>query len=354
MSLKKSLLSAIDENNLINRFASAIPRADCSINKTHESDAEIMDLGDPECFFAVTTDQVAEEINTGLYKDPYLMGWMSVIVNLSDLAAVGADPVGLVLSTTLSPDWDDETIEKVIQGISDALKAHGCGSLGGDLNSGEPSLGATALGKVSRNRVMSRIGMKDGDKIYVTGPVGLGGLFALCSLAMPERLSEIFFQPVARLKETAVISTYASSCMDTSDGIIFSLDQLFRLNRAAFHLHTIDSFVHHDVKRFSGELNIPPLAFLCAVHGEFELVFTIPPDREKSFCEVMNQYGYNFLNIGVVEKKENITPGVYIDGKLFPGGTIRYLWDGGMSREKYISSVLNHIECFYETEAEPV
>ena len=354
MSLKNSLLSDIEENNLINRFASAIPRADCSINKTHESDAEIMDIGDSNSYFAVTTDQVAEEITAGLYKDPYLMGWMSVAVNLSDLAAVGAEPLGLVLSTTLSPDWDDALIQKVIQGISDALTAHNCGSLGGDLNSGEPSLGATALGRVPRDRVMGRTGMKGGDKIYVTGKMGLGGLFALCALEMPERLSDISFQPHARLKEAAVISAYASSCMDTSDGIIFALDQLFRLNHAAFHLHAVDTFVHDDVKKMSDALNIPSLAFLCAVHGEFELVFTIPPDREASFCDEMNRNGYDYYCIGTVEKNDNRSPGVYIDGKLFPGGKIRNLWGGGMPNEMYISSVLHEIETFYKREAELV
>jgi thiamine-monophosphate kinase len=83
-------LNSILENQKINKLLSDFRRSPHQLNKPHESDAEIIKLND--ALLAITTDSISEEILTGLYDDPYIIGWMIVTVNMSDLAAVGSSP----------------------------------------------------------------------------------------------------------------------------------------------------------------------------------------------------------------------------------------------------------------------
>ncbi|MCP4130232.1 MAG: hypothetical protein GY754_04555 [bacterium] len=354
MSIKESVysrLDTIDENAVINLVANLVPRSTASVNNTHESDSEIVDVGLDSHYLAATTDLVSEEISAGLYTDPFLMGWMAVVVNLSDLAAVGAQPLGLLLNTTVSEEWDNDTFEAVVQGIAEACTVHGCGSLGGDLNTGEPALGATALGLVEKDRVMKRTGMGHNDVLYVSGPVGMGGAYAFAKLAMPHEVDRFPYQPVARLKEARVISKYASSCMDTSDGLLFTLDQLFRLNSASLCIDSLEKILHPGARELTEMIQQPPLTVLAAIHGEFELCFTIPQEQESAFIKEMDENGFAPLRAGSVLLdgfEETVPePGVYIDGKELPTGKIRNLWSGSVSTMDYIKSVLEIISDFY-------
>ena len=89
----------IIESMIIEGFTTHFHVPPHRVNGVHEADAELVDPGAMNGhLLAVTTDGVIEEISSGLYDDPYLMGWMLATVNLSDLAAVGADPMGLLVS----------------------------------------------------------------------------------------------------------------------------------------------------------------------------------------------------------------------------------------------------------------
>lgn len=87
-------MTGLLENNFFARLTSSFQRSPQQINHLNESDSELLRL-DNDSILAITTDCIVEEIETGLYDDPYLIGWMLVVVNLSDLAAVGARPLGL-------------------------------------------------------------------------------------------------------------------------------------------------------------------------------------------------------------------------------------------------------------------
>lgn len=335
-------LNEINENALINQIAHALPRTQNLINQTHESDSEILDIGLPSQYLAVTTDKVEEEIKAGLYTDPYFMGWMAVVTNLSDLAAVGAQPIGLLLSITIPKDWCEPATQEVIRGMAEAMQAHACSSLGGDLSTGEAAFGATAIGLVEKTQVMMRTGIRNGDVVYLTGPVGLGSAYALAKFAAPAAIDRIPYQPRARILEAHVISQYATACMDTSDGLISTIDQLCRLNAYAVHLNDIASIVHPAVAELGRSLNIPPLAILSAIHGEHELCFTIPDEKEAQFITDMAAHGYHPLKAGLVSPGE----GIFINGKCLKSGEIRNLWGRSLSPLAYIQDLMALIADF--------
>ncbi len=189
------------ENSFLKQVAAPFRRAPGQVNQLLESDAELVRLPDGS-LLAATTDCIAEEISTGLYSDPAHIGWMTVVVNLSDLAAVGAKPLGLLLSESLPADFPDEKLRAVQRGISDACEATGVFVLGGDTNdSKEWQMGGTAFGLIPRGGpVVMRKGASAGDALYCSGPMGLGSAYAF-EVLKRQRRAQRGIPPVSRLAE---------------------------------------------------------------------------------------------------------------------------------------------------------
>lgn len=300
------MLNTILENSFINRLAAGLPRSPLQLNRLHESDAEILTIPQQDGLrLALTTDTVAEEIESGLYSDPWLIGWMTVMVNLSDLAAVGARPLGLLVAETLPPDTAVEFLQRLQQGVADACNACGTYVLGGDTNSGPAlSMTACAVGLLEERRAITRVGCSPGESVFVSGPLGGGSAFAFAhwngSPPPP-------YQPIARLREGAILRSYASCCMDTSDGLLASLDQLMRLNNAGFSLDPgWESVLTQPARGLAHDLGVPEWFVIAGEHGEFELVFTVPDGEVRQFLTEAGSSGWQPLRLGRVTSKRRI------------------------------------------------
>ena len=335
--MQLDLLNEILENQFISNFASLLPKSGNSVNKTHECDSEIIDIGLPECYLALTTDTIAEEIDTGLYSDPYLIGWMAIIVNLSDLAAVGAKPIGLLLNVSFPSDLQNDQQMKIAKGIKDACDYYNCGILGGDTNSDKLSIGATAVGTVKKDNLLKRTGLKNKDIIYSTGYGGMGSAIAVAGFLNLPGSEKIPFKPIARIKEAQIISKYANCCMDTSDGFITTLDQLSRLNSMSLHIEDINSIVHPHIKQIAQNLNFPVSAMLAGIHGEFELIFSVSQEKENEFLLDMKNSSYNVVKIGYSNDGNSF--GIYSDNILIDSTNIRNAWLNTNSIKDYIDKL---------------
>ena len=275
----------VRELAFIESLTAGLTRSPRQLNALQESDAEILRLG-PELLLAITTDTIAEEIETGLYADLWLAGWMAVMVNFSDIAAVGAEPQGILIAQTFPTGMREADRARLQAGIQDACTACGSHVLGGDTNQGEHlSVTGTAVGTISGGRPMMRHGIRPGDLLYCTGPMGGGNAFAAAMLAhLPSPPS---FAPTARLREGMAIRDVVAACMDSSDGLLTTLDQLGRVNDVGFDLSASwQRALDPSALRRAREMDIPPWVFLAGPHGEFELVFTIsketaPPEHEE-------------------------------------------------------------------------
>ena len=220
---------------LIEKLAGTLPRSPLLLNGLCESDAELIRLPGTDRALALTTDAIAEEIAASLYNDPYLIGWMVVVVNASDLAAVGAEPLGILLNETLPTDVDSDYIDRLQSGIRAALAACGLHLLGGDTNfSPTMQIAATAVGIVPSDAPLTRLGCAAGDRLYSSGRLGLGGAFALGQL--DREAPAVPYRPLARIREGRLLRGIASCCMDSSDGVVPTLDELSRLNRVGFRI----------------------------------------------------------------------------------------------------------------------
>lgn len=127
------------EEALLSLYTRLHQRSPDQRNAINETDAEIIRLPDARdsdragqsSWLALTTDTVAEEIQLGLLRQPFTIGWFAVLATLSDLAAVGAVPIGLLMSYQLPPQALAADTEQLIRGVEDCVRAHQTYVLGG-------------------------------------------------------------------------------------------------------------------------------------------------------------------------------------------------------------------------------
>ena len=144
------------------------------------------------------------------------VAWKLIAVNLSDLAAKGAVPVGVLLGHTLG-DGD----EQFLAGLRDVLETYGVPLLGGDTvaSGGARTLGCTAIGRAAHTPVPSRSGAQIGDGVYVTGVLGR----AMLGFEQPtadDANARAFNRPTPLLKEGQALAPYVTAMMDVSDGLL--------------------------------------------------------------------------------------------------------------------------------------
>ena len=298
-------LNSITENKLIENITKNYNRSPIQINKLQESDSELLNINLlKNDQLAVTTDSIVEEIEVGIYKDPYLIGWMTVMVNMSDLAAVGATPVGVLVSEILPENLDESFKTKLHEGINDACEECSTYVIGGDTNFGKHLIiSATAIGITKNKMFNTRVGCKPGDVLYTTGKLGIGNAYALTQLAESE--CQIEYKPVAKLKAGIAIWGIASCCIDTSDGAIAALDQIMRLNNVGIKMDPDwTGKLDTNSKSIIYEFELPKWFLLAGQHGEFELIFSVPAEKESILKKISSQLSLHFLRIGEVQNNK--------------------------------------------------
>jgi thiamine-monophosphate kinase len=365
----------IIENKIINDLSKSFIRSPKQLNKVHETDAEIIQLENSPYDLAITIDTISEEIKTGLYSDPYQIGWMSVIVNMSDLAAVCASPLGIVISQILPKDISDDFLSKLQNGINDACIKCGAFVLGGDTNFGdELIISGCAIGTIEKGKHLKRIGCKVNDKIYITGKAGIGNAYAaqklllinselsfrtslrernpkvnkserfLPSVEMTRREEDrlLEFHPSAKLEWKNILQKYSLSCIDTSDGVLSSLDQLMRLNNVGFKFRNDwGESLDQSSKLLFSSYNLPLWLLLAGEHGEFELLFSIPVEKENEFLNEANLLNLNPVYLADAELDQKIKISLYGKEQILDSGKIRNLaFEKDFSPAKYMQKLM--------------
>ena len=176
-----------------------------------EDDCAVLPVGGETLI--ITHDMMAEDTHFLSHADKADVAWKLLAANLSDLAAKGAEPVGVLLGYSLGSDD-----ARFLEGLAEALRTYDVTLMGGDTvaTTGTSTYGLTAIGRATHLPVPSRNGAQPGDAIYVTGPVGR----AMLGYEGEEEHLAAFNRPVPRLAEGIALAPLVSAMMDISDGLL--------------------------------------------------------------------------------------------------------------------------------------
>ena len=229
-----------------------------------DDDAAVLDVGSEQLVF--THDSLLEGIHVRADEDLADIAWKLVAVNLSDLAAKGAAPVGVLLTHSLG-DGD----ERFLEGLREVLDAYDVPLLGGDTVRGTGARGwsCTAIGRTDHVPVPARSGARPGDAVYVTGSLGL----AMLGMAEAERgtgsaADLAYRRPRPLLAEGRALAPVVNAMMDVSDGLLLDAFRMARASHVAFDLSS-EAFPVADPARIRE----------CVTWGDdYQLLFTGDPD----------------------------------------------------------------------------
>jgi thiamine-monophosphate kinase len=190
-------------------------------------DTAVLEVGNEA--LVLTHDMMAEGVHWLSSADPADVAWKLVASNLSDLAAKGARPLGVLLGFMLGEDdWD----RRFAVGLQDVLTRYHVSLLGGDTvaNRGDKrALGLTAIGAATHCPVPSRAGAQAGDLLYVTGTLGdaLAGFELIeAGFANIGELGTAYSRPEPRLLEGQVLAPIVTAMMDISDGLLLDAERM--------------------------------------------------------------------------------------------------------------------------------
>ena len=226
-------------------------------------DCAVLDFGQETLI--LTHDMLVEGTHYLPDQDMADVAWKLVATNLSDLAAKGAEPLGVLLGHMLGRDDD-----RFVEGLEDVLTHYNVPLLGGDTVAGDGSRmhGLTALGRATSQPVPSRAGAQIGDGLWLTGEVGRAmlGFEALRDGTGAD--STAYRRPMARLAEGQILAPLVSAIMDVSDGLLLDA---FRLAQASNVSIAIDGA--------AVPVAMPQRRLDCMTWGDdYELLFSLPGD----------------------------------------------------------------------------
>jgi thiamine-monophosphate kinase len=271
-------LSEVGEKAMVRSIASMLSS---SAYLGPGDDAAAIELGGR--YLVVSTDMLWETTHFHPRMSWRQKGWMAAAVNLSDIAAMGAQPLGLLLAMGLPSNLDESEVREMVQGAADCCDHFGTDYLGGDTKEcSELVLTGTSLGSVPKNGLLARKGARPGDVLMMTGTAGLAsaGLLALGHGIDSDMTLKALFEPQPCIKEGTLLSStgQVTSCMDTSDGLSMSLHELGEASGVSFEVDAsavpIDSEVIR-LARFAGKDQLE-----LALHGggDYQLLFTVRPE----------------------------------------------------------------------------
>ncbi len=278
-------------------------------------DAALLDL--PQGRQLVVT---ADTLNAGVHfpheTRPFDIGWKALAVNLSDLAAMGAQPAWCTLSLSL-PDNDAAWLDGFLDGFLELASSHGIALVGGDTTRGPLSIAVTAMGWVESGKALRRDGAQVDDDVYVTGTLGdaAAALHSLFAGAVMDRvLRERLDRPMPRVAAGLRLIGLAHACLDVSDGLLQDLGHICERSKVAAHIDVDALPASRSLRRYAPALRRD---WQAAGGDDYELCFTAPPTQREAIARIAAETQVPMTRIGKIVAGQGV--------KAFDAGGVEWL-----------------------------
>ncbi len=287
----------MDEFSLIRTYFAPLAKGfPGSLNLT--DDAGLLDIP-PGKQLVVTKDAISAGVHFLGSESPDLIARKLLRTNLSDLAAMGAEPLAYVLALMLPKDTDEAWFAAFATGLREDQERYGIHLAGGDttVTHGTLSLSLTAFGTVDKGRALTRAGAKPGDFIYVSGTLGDSAL-GLASL-QGKIPADVFLQqryllPEPRLALGLQLHGIASACMDISDGLVQDMGHICAASGVMAEIVCAQLPVSGAAKSMEQVMN-----YALTGGDDYELLFTVPADKAGDVPQ-------NCSRIGVIKEGKGV------------------------------------------------
>ncbi len=316
----------LSEFDLIERYFAKLPSSRSDVLLGSGDDCALLCVPEGQ-LLAVSMDTLVAGCHFFDTVSPHDLGYKALAVNLSDLAAIGAAPAWVTGALTLPTSCvNDAWLSGFSTGLSELLQQYKIQLVGGDITKGPLSITLQAHGFVPKQSALRRDGAQVGDLVYVTGTVGDAGL-ALQELQTGRQpdpfLSSRLLRPTARIAAGLALRNLATSAIDISDGLVADLTHILsrssvgaRINIETLPLST--EFLRHFAKDNKGtrSLGTGALRLALTAGDDYELCFTVPPEREARLLTASHAFACTYQRIGVIEAESGLRL-VHADGTSF-------------------------------------
>lgn len=255
---------------------------------------------------AISTDTLVADRHFFADADPFGVGWKTLAVNLSDLAAMGAKPRWALLAITL-PKIDEAWLQAFSDGLYACANAYQTELVGGDTTGGPLTCSVTILGEVPPHQALRRDRARAGDDIWVSGWLGEAalGLTALQgNVELPADALDIcraaLERPAPRVELGLALRGVAHAAIDISDGLLADLGHILERSTLGAALHFDQLPAHPALAHFLDQ----PWARKCLLAGgdDYELCFTAPASRQGEIIAIGERLGLKLSRVGQIEK----------------------------------------------------
>lgn len=268
---------------------------------------------------AITSDMLVEGRHFFANANPEQLGWKALAVNLSDLAAMGAKPMGFTLSIAL-PEVNSSWLESFSKGLFSIAQHYSCPLIGGDTTAGPLTISITAFGSIPIGKAIRRSGAKVDDDIWVSGELGDARL-TLAALRHEINLSKDdlnsiehrMHQPTPRIELGGALKGLANAALDVSDGLLGDLKHI--LNQSQ-----VDAEIELSALPKSATLQKQTIEiqnqFAACGGDDYEICFTASKAQRDAIDQLSKSLKLPLTRIGQITPKKNSTPKIKVINEL--------------------------------------
>lgn len=251
------------------------------------------------CELAITTDTMVENVHFFSDAHPAQLGHKLLAVNLSDLAAMGAQPLAVTLALTL-PQVCETWLREFSTGFLNLAREFNVDLIGGDTTKGALTLTVQAMGLIPTNSALKRSTAKNGDFIFMTDLLGEAGLGLKIKQGFASDAQNAllrFHAPIPRIEIGLALRGVASACIDISDGLVSDLGHILQQSGVGATLDYEQLPLSNAVKNYiqqTGDFQMPLVS-----GDDYELCFTVAPENAARVPK-------NCTQIGIIETTQGL------------------------------------------------